>query len=45
MHAGRAFRCFLGNELNVIPVSNPYLRKGAQDFSLKQSYQSAFALD
>jgi carbamoyltransferase len=40
-----AFRCFMGNELNVLPVGNRYLSKDDQDFSLKQNYESAFELD
>ena len=40
-----AFRCFMGNELDVLAVGNCYLRKENQDPSLKQNYESAFELD
>jgi carbamoyltransferase len=40
-----AFRCFMGNELDVLAVGNCYLRKEDQDPSLKQNYESAFELD
>jgi carbamoyltransferase len=40
-----AFRCFMGNELDVLAVGNSYLRKERQDPSLKENYESAFALD
>ena len=40
-----AFRCFMGNELDILAVGNCYLRKEHQDPSLKQNYESAFELD
>jgi carbamoyltransferase len=40
-----AFRCFMGNELDVLAVGNCYLRKERQDPALKQNYESAFELD
>ena len=40
-----AFRCFMGNELDVLEVGNCYLREEVQDPSLKQNYESAFELD
>jgi carbamoyltransferase len=40
-----AFRCFMGNELDLLVVGNCVLRKAEQDASLKQDYSSAFELD
>jgi len=40
-----AFRCFMGNELDLLVVGNCILEKTAQDPSLKQDYSSAFELD
>ena len=40
-----AFRCFMGNELDVLAVGNCYLRKEGQDSALKQNYETAFELD
>jgi carbamoyltransferase len=40
-----AFRCFMGNELDVLAVGNCYLRKEQQDPALKQNYETAFDLD
>jgi carbamoyltransferase len=40
-----AFRCFMGNELDVLAVGNCYLRKKDQDPALKQNYETAFELD
>jgi carbamoyltransferase len=40
-----AFRCFMGNELDILAVGNCYLRKEDQDPSLKQNYESAFEPD
>ena len=40
-----AFRCFMGNELDVLVVGNCVLRKSEQDSALKQDYSSAFELD
>jgi len=40
-----AFRCFMGNELDVLAVGNCYLRKDQQDPALKQNYETAFELD
>jgi len=40
-----AFRCFMGNELDVLAVGNCYLRKHEQDPALKQNYEFAFDPD
>jgi carbamoyltransferase len=40
-----AFRCFMGNELDVLVVGNCVLRKSEQDPALRQDYSSAFELD
>ena len=40
-----AFRCFMGTELDVLAVGNCYLRKEAQDPSLKLNYKNNFELD
>jgi carbamoyltransferase len=40
-----AFRCFMGNELDILVVGNCLLRKSKQDSALKQDYSSAFELD
>ena len=40
-----AFRCFMGNELDVLVVGNCVLNKSEQDSALKQDYSSAFELD
>ena len=40
-----AFRCFMGNELDLLAVGNCILRKSEQDSSLKRDYSSAFDLD
>jgi carbamoyltransferase len=40
-----AFRCFMGNELDLLVVGNCALEKRAQDPALKQDYSSAFELD
>ena len=40
-----AFRCFMGNELDLLAVGNCVLQKLAQDPSLKQDYSTAFELD
>ncbi|MBV9561915.1 MAG: carbamoyltransferase [Bradyrhizobium sp.] len=40
-----AFRCFMGNELDLLVVGNCMLRKPEQDPALKQDYSSAFELD
>jgi carbamoyltransferase len=40
-----AFRCFMGNELDLLVVGNCILEKTEQDPSLKQDYSSAFELD
>jgi carbamoyltransferase len=40
-----AFRCFMGNELDILAVGNCYLRKKEQNPALKQNYESAFELD
>jgi carbamoyltransferase len=40
-----AFRCFMGNELDLLVVGNCVLKKGEQDPSLKKDYSAAFELD
>jgi carbamoyltransferase len=40
-----AFRCFMGNELDLLVVGNCVLGKADQDASLKQDYSSALELD
>src|ERR1700758_5172920 len=40
-----AFRCFMGNELDLLVVGRCVLKKGEQDPALKQDYSSAFELD
>jgi carbamoyltransferase len=40
-----AFRCFMGNELDLLVVGNCVMKKGEQDPSLKLDYSSAFELD
>jgi carbamoyltransferase len=40
-----AFRCFMGNELDLLVIGNCILEKAAQDPSLKQDYSAAFELD
>jgi carbamoyltransferase len=40
-----AFRCFMGTEIETLSVGNCFLRKEAQDQSLKKDYKSAFELD
>ena len=40
-----AFRCFMGNELDLLVVGNCILQKAAQDQSLKRDYGSAFDPD
>jgi carbamoyltransferase len=40
-----AFRCFMGNELDLLVVGNCLLQKTAQDPSLKKDYSAAFELD
>ncbi|MGC1707352.1 MAG: carbamoyltransferase [Pseudolabrys sp.] len=40
-----AFRCFMGNELDLLVVGNCVLHKTAQDHRLKRDYSSAFDLD
>ena len=40
-----AFRCFMGNELDVLAVGNCYMRKENQDPGLKQNYETEFELD
>jgi carbamoyltransferase len=40
-----AFRCFMGNELDLLVVGNCVLHKREQDPKLKQDYSSAFELD
>lgn len=40
-----AFRCFMGNELDVLVIGNSYLRNDKQDSNLKRDYSSLFELD
>ena len=40
-----AFRCFMGNELDLLVVGNCVLEKRAQDPALKRDYSAAFELD
>jgi carbamoyltransferase len=40
-----AFRCFMGNELDLLVVGNCVMAKNEQDPALKQDYSSAFELD
>jgi carbamoyltransferase len=40
-----AFRCFMGNELEVLVVGKCVLEKREQDPALKQDYSQAFELD
>jgi carbamoyltransferase len=40
-----AFRCFMGNELDVLVVGNCVLAKQEQNQDLKQDYSQAFDLD
>jgi carbamoyltransferase len=40
-----AFRCFMGNDLDLLVVGRSILYKSAQDTHLKKDYSSAFELD
>jgi carbamoyltransferase len=40
-----AFRCFMGNGLDLLAIGNCVLRKSDQDQSLKQDYITAFEPD
>jgi carbamoyltransferase len=40
-----AFRCFMGTEIERLAVGNCFLRKEAQDPSLKLDYKESFELD
>ncbi|MDO8400739.1 MAG: hypothetical protein Q7T45_23270 [Bradyrhizobium sp.] len=40
-----AFRCFMGNELDLLVVGNCVLRKEEQDPALKVDYSLAFEAD
>jgi carbamoyltransferase len=40
-----AFRCFMGNELDLLVVGNCIMHKAAQDQKLRRDYSSAFDLD
>ena len=40
-----AFRCFMGNELDLLVVGNCVLQKAEQDLRLKLNYSHAFELD
>ena len=40
-----AFKCFMGNELDVLAVGNFLLVKEQQDESLKENYEERYELD
>jgi carbamoyltransferase len=40
-----AFRCFMGNELDMLVIGNCVLRKAEQDPALKRDHSAAFELD
>src|SRR5262249_2826518 len=40
-----AFRCFMGNELDILVVGNCVLKKSEQNPAFKRDYSSAFELD
>ena len=40
-----AFRCFMGNDLDLLVVGNCVLQKAEQDPGLKRDYSSAFEAD
>jgi carbamoyltransferase len=40
-----AFRCFMGNELDLLVIGNCIMRKAEQDTGLKRDYSSTFELD
>jgi carbamoyltransferase len=40
-----AFRCFMGNELDLLVVGNCVMAKTEQNQSLKKDYSTAFELD
>ena len=40
-----AFRCFMGNELDLLVIGNCILHKTDQDQNLKRDYSSAFEPD
>jgi carbamoyltransferase len=40
-----AFRCFMGNELDLLVIGNCILQKAKQDEALKEDYSSVFDLD
>lgn len=40
-----AFRCFMGNELDLLVIGNCVLHKEEQNHDLRQDYSSAFELD
>jgi carbamoyltransferase len=40
-----AFRCFMGTEIEALAIGNCFLRKEAQDTSLRQDYKEAFERD
>ena len=39
------FRCFMGNELDLLVVGNCILHKTSQHQNLKRDYSSAFDMD
>jgi carbamoyltransferase len=40
-----AFRCFMGNELDLLTIGNCLMKKSEQDPNLKRNYCTAFELD
>lgn len=40
-----AFRCFMGNELDLLVIGNCVLKKSEQDLTLKRDYSAAFEPD
>ena len=40
-----AFRCFMGNELDLLVVGNCVLQKAEQDFALKNNYRLSLDAD
>jgi carbamoyltransferase len=40
-----AFRCFMGTDIERLVIGNCYLKKEAQDPSLRLDYKNAFELD
>ena len=40
-----AFRCFMGNDLDLLVVGNCILIKGRQDMTLIENYEEKYELD